>query len=160
MKTKSSSRIIITALLLQMVFVGTACAQEKSEHENEESGTQYSKTEKVDQLRGGIKLLLSYDKASSSFKGTMKNVSKKIIPKARVEVHLSNGVELGPTKAINMKPGQVVKVSLSAKNQTFKTWSTHAEFGSSEHGHGEEGEHSKREKGEHKKEGKGEHGKG
>ena len=79
-------------------------------------------------------------------------------PQVRVEVHLSNGIELGPTKSVDLKPAQKSKINLPAKNQKFETWSTHAESGSYEGGHGKErGEH-KSEKGEHKGE-RGEHGK-
>ena len=107
-------------------------------------------------------LTLKYNASSDAFEGVIENTSNKTAEKARVEVHLSNGVELGPTKPKNLKPGEKTTVNLSANGNEFKTWSTHAEIGSNEHGHeGGEG-HEGREKGEHnkkeKREGKGEHG--
>lgn len=86
----------------------------------------------------------------------------------RVEIHLSNGVELGPTRRIDLKAGKSIPVELSALDQTFTHWVTHPEAGNEEaHGPGEEedeghsgreprGEHSRREGGERSE--RGEHG--
>jgi len=76
---------------------------------------------------------LTYDAESSSFTGTVENVSEKTVSKVRVEVHLSNGVELGPTKSIELAPGKKAKIMLSAEGQDFDWWRAHAEAGSSEH---------------------------
>ena len=57
-----------------------------------------------------------------------------------VAVHLSNGIELGPTTPVDLKPSEKISVNLKATEKAFETWSTHAEVGSSEEGHGEEGE--------------------
>ncbi len=85
------------------------------------------------EVRKGIQLTLKYDKSTSTFVGTTKNISNKTVRRERVEVHLSNGVELGPTKAIDLAPGKQVEVKLSAEGQSFTWWSAHAESGSSEH---------------------------
>jgi hypothetical protein len=45
----------------------------------------------------------------------VENVAEKILSRVRVEVHLSNGNELGPTKPINLVPGKKVDVTLSAE---------------------------------------------
>ena len=105
--------------------------EEGHSEEGEESGTQYSKSETVTEVRRGVELKLRYDEATSTFVGTIKNVSNETARRARVEVHLSNGVELGPTTPIDLAPGQQVKVKLSAKDQTFEKWETHAEVGGS-----------------------------
>lgn len=147
---KSVKSALLSLLFIGGISVGSCNAQEHSHgEEGEESGKRYTLTESHKEVRKGVELNLSYDKASESFTGTIKNVSSKTAEKARVEVHLSNGVELGPTKAVNLKPGEKQKVELAAKGQQFKWWSTHAEVGSSEHGHGEEGEHGHEGEGEH-----------
>lgn len=162
-KMKSVLKILAGTLLIQVLIIGTSCGQEHrgSEKGGEEDGTQFTKEQTYNEVKKGVKLVLKYDEASSQFVGVITNKSKKVVERARMEVHLSNGVELGPTKPVNLKPGAETKVSLSAKGQKFTTWSTHAEVGSNEHGHGEGGEgHEGGEKGEHgsKKEGKEEHG--
>ena len=68
------------------------------------------------------------------------------MPQVRVEVHLSNGVELGPTTPIDLAPGQQIPVELIAEGPPFDKWAAHPEVGGSggegggEHG-GEDGEH-------------------
>jgi len=153
--TKSVIKLIVSVLFIQIIFLSSSCKNGERGHneEGEESGKRYTQTEACDVERRGIKLHLQFDKSSSSFVGNMKNVTKRVIKKARVEVHLSNGVELGPTKAVNIIPGKSIRVNLPAKNQSFTWWSTHAETGSSEHGkdEGSESEHGSEEgEGEHR----------
>ena len=155
MKIKRTVSIaFMAAMMMSFIFNSNLVAQEEGEH-GEESGKMYSKTQTYEMVKSGVKLTLKYDKVAASFLGIMENVSKKTAEMARVEVHLSNGVELGPTKPGNLKPGAKVKVKLDAKGQKFESWNCHAEVGRDEEGHGES------ERGEHKregKEGKGEHG--
>lgn len=143
---------------------------EKGEHardvgengEGEEDGTQFGLSDVYDVVRNGAHLILSFDAKSNSFKGTVENTTEKVVEKVRVEVHLSNGIELGPTTPVDLKSGEKISVELKATEKAFETWSTHAEVGSSEEGHGsegEEGEHDGKGEGEHggEKEGEGEH---
>ena len=69
----------------------------------------------------------------TSLIGTVENVTEKTISRVRVEVHLSNGNELGPTEPIDLAPGKKVDVKLSAEGQSFNWWKAHAEAGASEH---------------------------
>jgi len=138
-----------------------------SEHEGEgeESGPRLAINETYNIVRKGVRLILTYDSNSSSFTGTVENVTKQTVPLVRVEIHLSNGTELGPTTPIDLAPGKKANVNLSAAGQSFDWWKAHAETGASEHGeehegkhgreHGDRGEHSREHGGEH--EGKGEH---
>ena len=95
----------------------------------------------------------------------MQNTTNKTLSEVRVEIHLSNGLELGPTKRMDLKPGATIPVELSALDQKFTNWVTHPEAGVEE-GHGPGGEetegHAARERGEHGREGggeaRGEHG--
>ncbi len=108
-------------------------AEHTHEGEGEESGPEIGLDGTHNEVRKGVRLILSFDSESSSFVGTVENVSEKTVPKVRVEVHLSNGTELGPTKPVNLAPGKKIKVKLSAVDQTFTWWKAHAEAGSSEH---------------------------
>lgn len=126
----------------------------RGEHgeEGEEGGTRIGKNEKWDKVRNGARLVLAYDATSQSFKGVVVNTTSRTLSDVRVEVHLSNGLELGPTKRTDLKPGARMPVELSAANQRFAWWTTHPEHGSEEgHGPGHE---------EGRGEGRGEHGEG
>ena len=52
-----------------------------------------------------------------------------VLPQVRVEIHLSNGVELGPTPRTDLNAGQKINITLLATGQTFATFSVHAEVG-------------------------------
>jgi len=94
---------------------------EMGEHaeEGEETGPQISKDGIHDEIRKGVRLILSFDNEFSSFTGTVENITEKTIYKVRVEVHLSNNKELGPTPPIDLAPGKKVAVGLSAEGQSF-----------------------------------------
>ena len=83
----------------------------------------------------------------------MENTTDSTLKQVRVEVHLSNGTELGPTTPTDLNPGESIDISLKATDKSFDGWSAHPEVGESgsgEHGNGEEGN-------EHGNEGGGEH---
>ena len=116
--------------------------------------------ETFDEVRSGARLILSYDAASNSFKGTVENVTNGVLDRVRIEVHLSNGAELGPTTPMNMAPGQVVMINQSATTASFTGWTPHAEVGAG--GEGSESGEEHRNGGEHGggRESGGEHGSG
>jgi hypothetical protein len=118
----------------------------------EESGTELALNESYDEVQNGARLILAYDAQSNSFNGTMENTTDNALKQVRVEVHLSNGMELGPTTPADLAPGEKRDVTLPATNQAFDGWTTHAEVDTGtggEHGSGGEGG-----------EGGGEHGSG
>jgi len=112
------------------------------EGQGEESGTKLGLNEVYDEVRKGTHLVLSFDKATNSFTGTVENVSGELLDRVRVEVHLSNGKELGPTTQVELGPGEKRDIELTAESGDFDSWSTHAEVGSGEHDHSHDGEHS------------------
>ena len=59
-------------------------------------------------------MILRYDVASNSFKGTVENTTSGVLDRVRVEVHLSNGSELGPTMPVDMAAGAMMEVELPA----------------------------------------------
>lgn len=129
---------------------------ERSEHkreahvegEGEEAGKQLSLDQVYDELGKGMHLVLAFNEEANSFAGTVENVSDIVLDRVRVEVHLSNGTELGPTTQVDLKPGERRLVLLEAGSDDFTSWSIYAEVGSSEHSHGEGGEHSHSHEGE------------
>lgn len=90
----------------------------------------------------GAHLTLAYNAETQSFQGTVRNTTREVLSEVRVEVHLSNGAELGPTRRIDLAPGESADVELSAAGQRFIWWTTHPESGNEEHGEGhDEGGH-------------------
>ena len=108
-------------------------SEEHSESESgeggEESGTQFALGETFDEVRAGARLILTYDSAANAFTGTVENTTNAKLSRVRVEVHLSNGIELGPTTPVDLAPGQVHDIDLPASSQPFKSWSAHPEVG-------------------------------
>lgn len=95
----------------------------------EESGTQLGLGDTYDAVRAGARLIIAYDRGRNAFVGTVRNVTNGALERVRVEVHLSNGIELGPTTPVDLAPGQVVDVVLEASEQPFESWSAHPEVG-------------------------------
>ena len=79
--------------------------------------------------RAGAQGVLSYDLATNAFTGTVENTTKATLRKVRVEVHLSNGITLGPTTPVDLAPGQVVAITIPASSQSFTFWSAYPEVG-------------------------------
>ena len=102
---------------------------ESGEGDGEESSAQFSLNDTFDQVRAGARLVLSYDSTANAFTGTVENTTENTLPRVRVEVHLSNGIELGPTEPVDLAPGHVADVTLQASSQPFTTWSAHPEVG-------------------------------
>ena len=110
----------------------------------EGSGATLALDETFDAVRGGARLILSYDAAGNAFTGTVANTTGAVLPQVRIEVHLSNGTELGPTTPVDLAPGQRLAVKLPATAAPFTGWIAHAEVGSGgeaggEHGGGSQG---------------------
>lgn len=103
------------------------------------SGSALALNQTFDTTRNGARLILNYDSGNNTFVGTVENTTTATLTRARIEVHLSNGVELGPTTPTDLAPGQILDISLPATAQTFDSWTPHAEVGSAEAGGGESG---------------------
>ena len=117
---------------------GEGSGSEGSESGGEEgSGAMLAPDQTFDMVRGGARLILSYDAASNAFIGTVENTTNNDLTRVRIEVHLSNGTELGPTTPVDMAPGEVIAVHIPSTAAPFTGWVPHAEVGSGEGG----GEH-------------------
>jgi len=131
----------------------------------EEGSTYLPKMTRQDQFFGnGARLVLQFDPRTQVFVGSVTNTNARTLTQVRVEVHLDNGTELGPTKRIDVGPGQTVPVELGAFGNEFNAWVSHPEAGV-EAGHGVGGEEGGEGAGEHgggegSGEDRGEHGGG
>ena len=98
--------------------------------ESGESGTRYAPSDTARETRGGVELILDYDSTRQVFAGTVRNTTTATITQVRVEIHLSNGVELGPTPRTNLAAGETQSIELDARGQTFTWFTVHVELGS------------------------------
>lgn len=102
----------------------------------EGEGAYVPKTTRQNKLfANGARLALEFDPTTQVFVGSVTNTTARTLSQVRVEVHLDNGTELGPTKRINVAPGQTVPVELGAFGNEFGAWVSHPEAGVEE-GHG------------------------
>ena len=132
-----SMTLAVLGFVLVFALIGCNSGSESGEHSRgsesgeggEESGTQFALGDTFDEVRAGARLVLSYDSTANAFKGTVANTTGTTLSRVRVEVHLSNGIELGPTTPVDLAPGQVVEVTLPAGSQPFASWSAHPEVG-------------------------------
>ncbi len=104
----------------------------------EATANQLAPDETFDMVRGGARLILNYDAGSNAFAGTVENTTNTTLTRVRIEVHLSNGTELGPTIPIDLAPGQTAPITLQSTPASFTGWIAHAEVGNAEGG-GDEG---------------------
>lgn len=97
----------------------------------EESASQYGRTDTFDEIRAGARLVIAYDEAAGEFRGSVENTTGSTLTKVRVEIHLSNGLELGPTTPVDLGPGQVHDVVLMVPESArdFTTFGAHPEVG-------------------------------
>ena len=148
----------IVLILIVAIFGCSRTTKPSVDEGDEESGTELALNVTYDKVRNGARLILNYDEDTNSFKGTVENTTDEILMQVRVEVHLSNGKELGPTPASDLKPGEKRDIELIATSTDFDGWTAHPEAGSEEHSNGEHGdsEHDQ-EGGEHDREGEDEH---
>lgn len=128
---------------------GSGEAGESHSGEGSESGEEgtstgaltLAKNEIYDVAKNGGRLILQYNSSKKAFEGTLQNVGNQVLTRARVEIHLDSGTELGPTTPVDLAVGETIKLSLPV-NENFNSWVTHAEFGSGENGEsGEASEH-------------------
>ena len=90
----------------------------------------------------------------------MENTTNGILDRVRIEVHLSNGTELGPTTPTEMAVGEVIAINLPATPAEFTGWTAHAEVGAGGEGSDSGGEHRAGGEDERGEESGGEHGGG
>ena len=147
MKHATLPTIVALAALLGGCHHSASGSEDEHERESdehgseggEESGTDLALTERYDATRNGARLTLEYDAQANSFLGTVENTTEQNLENMRVEVHLSNGKELGPTPAANLAPGAKQNVRLLATSTDFERWTAHPEVGGDEDGAGEHG---------------------
>ena len=113
------------------LFLVAIAACTESPTEPGESGTRWNPDETATDTRRGVNLVISYSSSGQRFSGTVTNTTGSTVTDVRVEVHLSNGTELGPTPRIDLKAQESRPITLDASGQNFDWYSVHVEIGSS-----------------------------
>ena len=126
-RTKTS----LFAVLITTLAALTACDSMTNVGEVGESGTRWDANETASETRSGVTLVISYDAAGQRFSGTVTNTTGSTVANVRVEIHLSNGMELGPTPRVDLAAQESRPVVLDAPGQNFAWYSVHVEIGSS-----------------------------
>ena len=124
MTRHTASRVAILALLALVA----ACRS--SSTEPGESGVRWNADQTATDTRRGVDLVIRYDASSRRFSGTVTNTTGATVTAVRVEIHLSNGTELGPTPRVDLAAGAKQAVTLDASGQNFDWYSVHVEIGS------------------------------
>ena len=115
-----------------LVLLAMLAACSNTPTEPGESGTQWSVNQTATETRSGVTLVISYNSARDRFDGTVTNTTNSTVNDVRVEIHLSNGTELGPTPRIALAGQEVRQVTLdNTSGQSFTWYSIHVEIGSS-----------------------------
>ena len=117
------------AILALLPIVVAACRDVSTEPG--ESGTRWNMDQTATDTRRGVDLVISYDPSSRRFNGTVTNTTSATVTDVRVEIHLSNGTELGPTPRVDLAAGAKQSVTLDASGQNFDWYAVHVEIGSS-----------------------------
>lgn len=117
------------AATLALVAVFAACTDSLTEPG--ESGTRWNPGETATDSRSGVDLTISYNASNQRFDGSVTNTSASAVADVRVEIHLSNGTELGPTPRVGLGPNETKPMTLDASGENFNWYSVHVELGSS-----------------------------
>ena len=109
--------MMLTTSIIVISCTTESVAGEGSEGpENGESGIQWNIDQTADETANGLRLILTYNPTTSTFEGTLENVSPSVITMTRVEVHVidatNNFIEFGPTPPTDMQPGATRNISL------------------------------------------------
>ena len=119
---------LLAVLALIIVILATCNSMGKKG----EAGTQFSLADTATEIRSGVELIMNYDGSREVFTGMVTNTTNATVTKVRVEIHLSNGVELGSAPNVDLVAGETKSVELNAINQSnFNTYSIQVEIGSS-----------------------------
>ena len=129
--------IVVVAVALAAVNCNGTPAEPSEVHgpegqggESGESGTRYGPSDTARETRSGVELVANYDSTRQVFTGTVRNTTTATVTQVRVEIHLSNGVELGPTPRTNLAAAETTSIELDARGQSFTWFTVHVEIGS------------------------------
>ena len=127
---------LILSMFLTTLFLMSSCTKNNTGEgpEGNEGGIQWPIAQASDVTAAGLRLMLTYDPATSTFSGTLENTNATAVSMTRIEVHVVDAAnistEFGPTPAVDMQPGAIRNISLAiTPGLNPVTYSIHPEFG-------------------------------
>lgn len=140
MSKKNSSMTAIGIILLAVIIGCSSTTNPTIDDGDEESDAELALDQTYDNTLSGVRLILTYDANSNIFNGTIENTTDEPLKNVRVEVNLSNGIELTPTKSTDLAPREKVLIKLTGTSTDFDGWTAHLEVDSTEDTNDEEEE--------------------
>ena len=98
--------------------------------EGDESSPPIPLTESFSGVFGNQQFAFAFDASTGAFRGTVENPTSHAVCESRTEIHLGVGpevIELGPTMPVDLSPGEVIKIVMSADGYALDTYSLHPE---------------------------------
>lgn len=141
---------LFTLLLLVCVLGFTACnnnagskedVESQAISENEESAwdlvdleAQLLKTDVYDDTISGVHVMVKYMLDDKYFYGSLENVGDEHVVGLKLGMHLSNGMDLGPSHGADLEPGKAGSVVIDADIKEWEKWAVYVEIGDAEGG--------------------------
>ena len=124
------SKIILIMCIIITASCLSACGKDdgSSPPVGKGFGVKIAHGESYDRDQDGIRLILTHDPKYNTFIGFVENLTNDTLNGVRIELHLSNGVVLGPTSPVDLVPGERKDINISAKNYIFENWTVHLEI--------------------------------
>ena len=86
-------------------------------------GVEHTPHVTLDEVRAGIRLVLSYDSTTNAFTGLLENTTETLLPKVGVAVYLDSHATRLMSSATDLAPSQVIAVTLPVDSKPFTSWS-------------------------------------
>ena len=103
-------------MLLTVALFTTSCTKEA------DLDNPLQKTDTFEYIDKGVSIVVDWDEATTSFKGSFENTNVDPVKKVSVEIYLDNGNEL-KSEEFPMAAGEIVPFTVSATGETFSIWS-------------------------------------
>ena len=95
---------------------------------DQEPPRQYKRHETYDEVRDGVRLVLSYLDWAYAFTGRVENTTDETLTNVRVVIHTSYGATLGTEDLMDLAPGEIMPISSGYPDvDSFGTWTAYPE---------------------------------
>lgn len=129
MKLKTFLNTFSVILLVIAGSLIVSCTGNSTGSKDKEIDSVLNPNETYNTNLAGVHIFVDYDPEANLFNGYIENTTENIITRVGIRIHLSSGVKLGPTPAVDLLPGERKELRLSAKNFEFESWSVDPEIG-------------------------------
>ncbi len=85
-------------------------------------------TDVYDDTISGVHVMVKYMLDDKYFYGSLENVGDELVKGIKVGMHLSNGMDLGPTHGLDLVPGKAGSVVIDADIKEWEKWAVYVEL--------------------------------